>query len=395
MSHIGGHSRVVNTAYGLGDLDEKVRLEGGVAQGATSSPLLYIFTTTAAQAYSNSVVHGYPLPRLLAVDLGMPQLTKQRRPDLPQQTRCLLSIPHPCVAYVKGTGYAHDNAVTTGGKAQTQEEARAIYLKLQNATEALTVGLTLVGVQSNLEKKISTCSPVMLHLLGEEPKLKVAAINSRGQLIRAAITTVPTTGDAIATTPAERGAVRYLGPCFCNGGCLDKITGEDAGYWRENRNATASILSLVRDNFSAALASYDTVSKASVTVLYQRLRTLLLLDPPTPEFMMKMRGVVANSGMRALGLAPMNEELDNEVTVFLLSSHLLGGGGMGDPVIKYVQDSAITILAGLQHDSIAVRANYENLLAHAIDRTSHARDRTRDIFSVRGDPTVARCLQFL
>ena len=65
MSHIGGHSRVVNTAYGLRDLDERVQLEGEVAQGAPSNPLLYIFTTAAAQAYSNSVVHGYPLPRLL------------------------------------------------------------------------------------------------------------------------------------------------------------------------------------------------------------------------------------------------------------------------------------------------------------------------------------------
>jgi len=98
-----------------------------------------------------------------------------------------------------------------------------------------------------------------------------------------------------------------------------------------------------------------------------------------------MRGVVANSGMRALGLAPMNEELDNAVTVFLLAPHWLGGGGMGDPVIKCVQDSAITILAGLQHDSVAVRDNYENLLAHAGDRT-------RDM---QGDPTAARCLQFL
>jgi len=26
---------------------------------------------------------------------------------------CLPSVPHPCVAYVKGTGYADDNAVTT------------------------------------------------------------------------------------------------------------------------------------------------------------------------------------------------------------------------------------------------------------------------------------------
>ena len=136
------------------------------------------------------------------------------------------------MAYVKCTGYAHDNAVTTGGKARTQEEARAIYLNLQNATEDLTVGLTLVGVRSNLEKSFSTCSPVMRHLLGEKPKLIVAAMNSRGQLIRAAITTVPTTGDAIPTTPAERGAMRYLGPRFCSGGCLDKMTGEDAGYWR-------------------------------------------------------------------------------------------------------------------------------------------------------------------
>ena len=82
----------------------------------------------------------------------------------------------------------------------------------------------------------------------------------------------------------------YLGPRFCSGGCLDKITEEDAGYWRENRNVTDNILSLVRDNTCAALASYDALSEASITVLYQRLRTLLLLDPPTPEFIVKSGG---------------------------------------------------------------------------------------------------------
>ena len=135
----------------------------------------------------------------------------------------------------------------------------------------------------------------------------------------------------------------------------------------------------MRDNTSAALASYDAASEASVTVLCQCLRTLLLLDPSTPDFIIKMQGVVANSGMRTLGLALMNEELDNAVTVFLLAPHWMGCGRMGDPVIKCVQDSAITILAGLQHDSVVVRDNYENLLAHAGDRT-------RDIF----DPTAAR-----
>jgi len=161
MSHIGGHCRVVNTAYGLEDLDDTARLEGGVAQGAPSSPLLYIFTTAAAQAYSNSVVHGYPLPRLLPVDIVTSQQTERSRPNIPQQRRRLMSVPHPCVAYVKGTVYADDNSVTTGGKAETREEARAIHLNLQNGTEALTVGLTLVGVRSNLEKSFSTCSPVM------------------------------------------------------------------------------------------------------------------------------------------------------------------------------------------------------------------------------------------
>jgi len=240
ISHIGGHSRVVNTAYGLGDLDDTARLDGGVAQGAPSSPLLYIFTTAAAQAYSNSVVHGYPLPRLVPVDSVTCQQPKRSKHNIPHQTRCLMSVPLPCVAYVKGTGYADDNAVTTGGKAATAEEARAIHPNLQNGTEALTVGLTLVGVRSNLQKIFSTCSPVMQHLLGEDPKLTVAAINSRGQFIRAAITTVPTNGDAIANTPAARGAVRYLGPRFCSGGCPDMITRNDAGYWRENRIAADS-----------------------------------------------------------------------------------------------------------------------------------------------------------
>jgi len=112
------------------------------------------------------------------------------------------------------------------------------------------------------------------------------------------------------------------------------------------------------------------------------------MDTPSPDFIIKMRGVVANSGMHALGLAPMNEELDDAVTVFLLAQHWLGEGGMGDPVIKCVQDSATTILAGLQHDSVTVMAIYENL-------HEHAGDRTRDIFSVQGDQTAARRLQFL
>jgi len=128
---------------------------------------------------------------------------KRSRTNVQQQTKCLMPAPHPCVAYVKGTGYADDKTVITDGKIKTPEEVHAIFLNLQNGlvTEALTVGLTLVRVRSNLEKSFSTCSLVMRHLLGEEPRLTVAAINSRGQLIRAAITTVPTKGGALTSRP--------------------------------------------------------------------------------------------------------------------------------------------------------------------------------------------------
>jgi hypothetical protein len=127
----------------------------------------------------------------------------------------------------------------------------------------------------------------------------------------------------------------------------------------ETRSHFCHFPAVLNYNTSAVIASYDAVSDAAVTVLYQWLRTLLLLDPSTPEFVLKIRGVVANSSMQALGLVPINEELDNAMIAFLQAPHCLGGGGMGDPLIKCVQDSVITILAGLQHDSVTVRASME------------------------------------
>jgi len=49
-----------------------------------------------------------------------------------------------------------------------------------------------------------------------------------------------------------------------------------------------------------------------------------------------MRGVVSNSCMCVLGLAPMNEDLDNAVTVFLLEpgTTLAGRGRDGEPTYQ-------------------------------------------------------------
>jgi len=62
LSHVGGHSRVVNTAYGFGEKITKITLEGGLAQGANSSPALFIFTTAPAHRYADENLPGYFMP---------------------------------------------------------------------------------------------------------------------------------------------------------------------------------------------------------------------------------------------------------------------------------------------------------------------------------------------
>lgn len=58
LAHLGGHSRVVNTAYGLGKEDTKIMLEGGLAQGAISSPAQFICTTAPAHRYADASFPG-------------------------------------------------------------------------------------------------------------------------------------------------------------------------------------------------------------------------------------------------------------------------------------------------------------------------------------------------
>ena len=62
LAHVRGHSRVVNTAYGLGEEVTKITLEGGLAQGANSSPALFIFTTAPAHRYAAENLPDYFMP---------------------------------------------------------------------------------------------------------------------------------------------------------------------------------------------------------------------------------------------------------------------------------------------------------------------------------------------
>jgi len=285
MSHLGGHSRVVNTIYQLGAVDKRAEIDGGVAQGAPSSLIIYIFTTAVVQACANRILNGYPLPRLKHTTTVNSHITVN---TVRTELRICQPPQHPHhtdrdVVNIKLKGYADDNAASNGAQVRTRPEAQAILQKLQDATEALTIGLGVVGVRTNLTKSFVQCSPIMRHLLGKDAQVKVAALNSVGQLVRAPITAAITHGVAEAPTPAGRGAVRYLGPYFSSGGCYDTHKPEDNGYWLENRNAVYKILAQVSDSTNAVQASYDAVCQTANSILYQRMRTLLMVDPPTPD----------------------------------------------------------------------------------------------------------------
>ena len=87
------------------DINTAATLQGGVAQGANSSPYLFIVATLIAHLYSAAVLHGYPLPHPTSDDD-----TTTAQPDAPP-----LTVPIHLV------NYADDDAGANGGPATSQQ----------------------------------------------------------------------------------------------------------------------------------------------------------------------------------------------------------------------------------------------------------------------------------
>ena len=87
----------------------------------------------------------------------------------------------------------------------------------EKATDALTVSLTLVGVQTNLTKSFVTCSPRAQRLLNTVPTIKVSGINKNGQLINNALRAGtlgrhrPTSTPPRTPTPAHTNTLQETG----------------------------------------------------------------------------------------------------------------------------------------------------------------------------------------
>ena len=209
LAHIHGHSRVVNTGYGLGDINTAATLQGGVAQGANSSPYLFIVATLIAHLYSAEVLHGYPLPTTDTTHKGN------------ATTQNTIAIQH--------VNYADDDAGANGGPAKNETQAKHMLENTKDGAEALTISLTIVGVRTQHAKSLFAYSPAAQHLLGTVPTIQLTALDANGRLIRLAGTTVRSPGPAQGATATDRGSTRYLGPCL-------SFAGDDQHHdvWREN-----------------------------------------------------------------------------------------------------------------------------------------------------------------
>ena len=140
LVHLGGHSRVVNTAYGLGDESGAVELEGGCAQGAPGSPSIYNWTVAPARAYAEAGLPGYELLSLSPGRGDEGEEAGTSRGTLPQ--------------------YADDDALMNGGQAEGGKGAEAVAEELREAAERLAMGYAVAGVRNRHQKCILDMSPV-------------------------------------------------------------------------------------------------------------------------------------------------------------------------------------------------------------------------------------------
>ena len=233
LAHLGGHNRIINTAYRLGDNRTTFSLGGGLAQGAPSSPLWYLFTSAPALLYTDNILKGYNLGQQESGTHILWSIVKSMdKPGRIFQNSSLAKAIEECnfmprsaildlqacsgsgtqyITYgntifqsstvnadrseiletddrIKAENYADDNAINNGDMAETRDEVLRLLENTEQATDALTVSLSLVGVQTNLAKSFVTCSPRAHRLLKEPPTIRVSGIDRHGRLINNTLT---------------------------------------------------------------------------------------------------------------------------------------------------------------------------------------------------------------
>jgi len=252
LAHVGGHSRVVNTVYGLGEEDTRVTLDGGLAQGANSSPALFIFTTTPAYRYADENLPGH---YMLCAHSQPP------RGDLRSY----------CVGLLN---YADDDAGLNGRAATTQEEVRKILNETSFVAEALTMSLAVVGACTNHAKSLLLCSPSAQKLI-LFPALWLTTLNAEEVLMREKGLTVTSTTDTSGMTHnPESSSAQYLGAWFDWGA----PKGGDA--WAKQTTKIWAVTTRYGDDVSRILPSFRLTCMTASSIMYQQMKTMFTIVPP-------------------------------------------------------------------------------------------------------------------
>jgi len=167
---------------------------------------------------------------------------------------------------IGSSNYADDNAITNGCTSADSAAAQELVQNTENSTDALTVGLALVGVQTNLTKSYVSCSPRLKRLLGDLPTIRVHGISKTGTLIYKTLVTVKNPGTLSAPDSKASGCIAYLGPIMSAGGSVGPL---GVTYWEPTEQ---KILQKAR-GFAAVCATTNpdlpTVRIAAGALLYQ------------------------------------------------------------------------------------------------------------------------------
>jgi hypothetical protein len=265
---------------------------------------------------------------------------------------------------IKAENYADDNAINNGDMAETRDEVLRLLENTEQATDTLTVSLSLVGVQTNLSKSFVTCSPRAHRLLNEAPTIRVSGIDKHGRLINSTSTTVQVPGDMLTPETQGTGCIPYLGPITYAGGCIGT---QGLSFWDSSDNKILHKLRMFKSICASTQPDSQTYLYTTMSIFYQGIRSLLMSNLPNPKICQKIRNTIANLTLQSLGLATTIAEDDHldVMTDFLLCPMEMGGAQICDPIIRTCQDIGTALLGGLMHPNKIISRSTKTTIEHS------------------------------
>jgi len=265
---------VVNTAYGLGKEDTKITLEGSLAQGANSSPALFVFATAPAHRYADPSFPGYTL------SVTRKTLSCHGTDFTDGNSKYRVSL----------VNYADDHAGINGGHANCVQEAETMLAQTNIGAQALTIRLAVVGVCTNHGKSLLQCSPTAQSFF-PIPILWLTALSADGVLLwEQATTLIPTASGEDQGHDAEVTSTRYLGAWF------DWAASRNCDAWVKQRAKIRGIADCFLRNTSRVGPSFRLTCTTALTIMHQQMKNMLCAEPPDQTTMQYVRNIVVQAG---------------------------------------------------------------------------------------------------